>query len=90
MFEEIKNELYHFHKESDFLTGGCYYFAKLVTEKYGGQIYINRLLEHCAIMYQGKLYDIKGQIKNIEGFHLIKPWEEKMCKKEYHFKGESL
>lgn len=83
MFDELRAELLQNHKESDFLNGGCYLFAKMVVSRYGGQIYINQELKHCAVMHEGKLYDIHGRIKDVSNFHLIKPWETTMCEKEY-------
>lgn len=83
MFSDIKNQLLKNHTVQDYLHGGCYMFAKAVVDKYGGLIYINRQQEHCAVMYEGRLYDILGRIKNTEGFRLIKPWETKMCEEQY-------
>lgn len=90
MFDEIKTCLLTKYKENDFLTGGCYIYAKLVAEKYGGDVYINKLMEHCAVMYRGVLYDVKGKIKNAEEFHLIKPHEEVIYQKEYRLKGKAF
>lgn len=90
MFDEIKVPLLEHYKENDFLSGGCYIFAKLVSERYGGEIYINRTLEHCAVKYHENLYDITGKIKNIEGFHPFRPGEEFVCQKEYLLKRKDL
>lgn len=85
MFDELRNKLLQHHTEKDFLNGGCYVFAKLVVDQYGGQIYINQQLKHCAVMYEGKLYDIHGHIKDTINYHAIKPWEKNVCEKEYKF-----
>ena len=89
MFDDIKQKLLEKYKKEDFLNGGCYIFAKLVTDKYGGEIYINRLLEHCVVCYQGSLYDITGRIKIKEGFRPLKESEEIMCQIAYRLKGTS-
>lgn len=87
MFDEIRNQLLKEYKEKDFLTGGCYLYARIIKAVYGGEIYINRILEHCVICYHGKLYDIHGCIKDISGFHPINPHEIAMCEKQYIFKN---
>lgn len=86
MFEDVKKNLLINHKKEDYLNGGCYVFAKEVQKAYGGEIYINRVEEHCGIMYENSLYDIVGKIKNKEDYHKIKDWEIEMCEKEYLLK----
>ena len=48
-----------------FLNGGCYELAKIV-KKYVDrcQIVINKSNDHCAILYQGKIYDANGENPN--------------------------
>jgi len=89
LFKDINKKLLEKYKESDFLNGGCYIYAKLVTNQYGGEIYINRLLEHCAVYYDGNLYDITGRIKNTDGFRPLKSGEEVICEVGYRLKGLS-
>lgn len=89
MFDKIRESLLDKYKETDFLNGGCYIFAKLVSDTYGGEIYINRLLEHCAVYLEGQLYDITGKIKKTEGFRPLKPGEETLCQVGYRLKGLS-
>lgn len=87
MFEKVNQKLLKTYKERDFITGGCYVYAQIISQIYGGEIYINRQLEHCAIKYNEFLYDVKGKIKNEEGFRPLKEKEWKMCEKEYILKN---
>ena len=54
-----------------FLNGGCYELAK-VLKKYipNSKIVINNESDHCAILYNGKIYDASGIIEGRSNFKI--------------------
>lgn len=54
-----------------FLQGGCLEFAKIIKRFIKRcEIVINKELNHCGILYQGKMYDAKGIIREINNFNI--------------------
>jgi hypothetical protein len=71
------------HDKYEFLHGGCYAFAKAMSEIFNGEVLINRELEHCIVRINEICYDITGVVKNTTGYHPFRPKEEIKIKKEY-------
>lgn len=46
-----------------FTKGCCYWFARILEERFGGCMYYNPIANHFATSIQGCLYDITGKIK---------------------------
>lgn len=52
-----------------FIKGGCYEFAKVIKEYISkSQIVINKNSDHCAISYNGNIYDATGKINDLTDF----------------------
>lgn len=78
--------------EKQFLNGGCYWLAK--TLKRGIQdsvIMINRVQEHCALFFEGGLYDIRGKI-SLRNFRFASERDLQFMEKNYvpKFDAEKL
>lgn len=78
-----------------FLQGGCYEFAKIIKAYIKCQIVINTDNTHCAVLYDGKIYDASNEIDsksfNIASKEDIKYIEERMGIPEKHFiKGKTV
>lgn len=71
--------------------GGCYRFAKLLQSMYGGELCAHysdfdgeKILDHCALLYDGRVYDINGwTVSPVGKFSLLTKEEEKA--KEWDF-----
>ena len=49
--------------ETIYMEGGCYQFHLLLKHLFpGSEPYINRNGDHIATLYNGKLYDIRGEV----------------------------
>lgn len=49
--------------EKTFLQGYCYYFAVILEERFpGGMILYDKEAAHFVYFYEGKLYDITGNV----------------------------
>lgn len=67
-----------------FLDGGCYWFANFISSRVpGSYLVINRQLEHCAVVINGKAYDILGQVGNKSGYKKANSVEISFMKKNY-------
>lgn len=64
-----------FKTDCEWLSGNCYYFAVILKERFGGDIYYDDIFGHFTVMIEGKLYDWKGHHKITEDEHWIK-WDE--------------
>lgn len=78
--------------EKQFLNGGCYWLAK--TLKRGirdSSIMINRVQEHCALFFEGGLYDICGRI-SLRNFRIASERDLQFMEKNYvpKFDAEKL
>ena len=50
-----------------FMNGGCYTFAKIIKKRFPRtKIMINNLKSHCVIGYNKDIYDIRGEIENLD------------------------
>lgn len=66
-YRKIMDLLSDYFKENDwqryFLNGGCYWLADYLHHGISGSvIMINRIEEHCALYFEGGLYDVTGRI----------------------------
>ena len=63
--------------EDVFSNGYCYYFATILNERFyqGGTIMYIPIYNHFCYSIYGKLYDIKGEIKDPEMIKLAEPWD---------------
>lgn len=66
-YRKIMDLLESYFKEKDwkryFLNGGCYWLADYLHHGIKGSvIMINRMEEHCALYFDGGLYDVTGRI----------------------------
>ena len=66
-YRKIMDLLESYFKEKDwkryFLNGGCYWLADYLHQVIKGSvIMINRMEEHCALYFDGGLYDVTGRI----------------------------
>ena len=52
--------------EDTFYNGYCYYFAVMLTERFGGTIYFNEELCHFGAYISDRLYDINGEISDVD------------------------
>lgn len=71
------------HSEYEFLHGGCYAFAKALSQIFCGDILVNREQEHCITKINNVCYDIQGVVRNTTGYHPFRPKEESRIQKEY-------
>lgn len=46
--------------EETFSGGFCYYFAIILKERFGGEIYFNPDLVHFAILIEDQMFDVYG------------------------------
>lgn len=53
-----------------FTKGNCYWFARILQERFSGTIMYNPVDGHFATEIDGDLYDITGRIDKVSG-----PWE---------------
>lgn len=49
--------------ETVFTTGNCYYFALILKEHFGGEIYYLQIENHFICKIENKYYDITGRIE---------------------------
>lgn len=69
--------------EKLFLNGGCFWLANMLHEKIQGSVFmINRIEEHCALYFEGGLYDVCGRI-SMKNFHIASAREISFMKKNY-------
>ena len=63
--------------EDTFLFGYCYYFAKMLEERFNGEIYYLPIANHFITKIDNFFYDIKGLIISMEE----KPysWKDYQC-----------
>lgn len=45
-----------------FYRGFCYWFAFILADRFGGEIWYNSKIVHFACKIQGRLYDIYGEV----------------------------
>ena len=63
-----------FDKDKDtFLYGMCYWFAVILSSRFGGEIYYNDIDNHFATLIGNSLYDVTGELYNKSEFI---PWEQ--------------
>lgn len=75
-----------------FLQGGCYWLADVLHQGIAGSfIMINREEEHCALDFEGGLYDVSGRISR-RNFRLAEERDIRFMQKNYKpgFDGERL
>lgn len=69
----IENFIIQFSEAANlFQYGMCYWFAFILKERYGGEIYYHPIHNHFATRIGGVLYDSLGELRS-DGFE---PWEE--------------
>lgn len=51
-----------------FTEGKCYWFAIILKERFGGQLFYNPIMNHWACLIQDVLYDVTGALDS-EGFY---------------------
>lgn len=69
--------------EKYFLSGGCFWLADYLHRRIRDSvIMINRVEEHCALYFEQKLYDVRGDISKYN-FHRASPREIMFMKKNY-------
>ena len=49
-----------FPTDSNWLSGNCYYFAKILQERFGGELYYDLVDSHFLLMLNGEFYDWSG------------------------------
>lgn len=49
-----------FPTDSNWLSGNCYYFAKILQERFGGELYYDLVDGHFLLMLNGRYYDWSG------------------------------
>ena len=55
-----------------FLNGGCYELFKVINHYFPeSRCVINKDLNHCAILYNGEIYDITGKIENKKDYRFV-------------------
>lgn len=64
-----------FKTDCEWLTGNCYFFAVILKERFGGDIYYDDIFGHFAAMIDGELYDWRGQHTKTPEEHWVK-WDE--------------
>ncbi len=65
------------------MNGGCYWLANMLHEKIQGSVFmINRIEGHCALYFEGGLYDVCGRI-SMKNFHIASAREISFMKKNY-------
>lgn len=45
-----------------FSNGYCYWFAKILELRFGGEIYYNPMFDHFATLINNRFFDINGQV----------------------------
>ena len=51
-----------------YTEGGCYKFAKLLVDMYGGEVMVNKDFNHAVAYIDGKMWDINGEAKNQDDY----------------------
>lgn len=87
IYQMILTAIREYLREDDyktlFLTGGCYWFARLVASWVpNSYLMINRTKEHCAVVVEQRLCDITGPISK-EGYIYAEEKELNYMKKHY-------
>ncbi len=59
--------------EELFLQGGCYYFAKLLANKFYGEVWYLPVDNHFVTLIDGTLYDIGGKV--LKGIEVLYNWD---------------
>lgn len=54
-----------------FTQGGCYWFAHILAERFGGEIMYNDIDNHFVCLIAKRCYDITGPVANTRGYV---PW----------------
>ena len=62
--------------KDQFYNGYCYYFAVILRERFGGEIFFNPNLIHFATLIDNKMYDINGVIKEEDNWFEWKTYSE--------------
>ncbi|MBQ7839208.1 MAG: hypothetical protein IJ390_01775 [Lachnospiraceae bacterium] len=66
-----------------FLCGGCFWLAEFLHERIpGSYLIINRAQEHCALCFDGGLYDVSGKI-SMKGFEKATERQISFMRKNY-------
>lgn len=60
--------------EELFLNGMCYYFAKILADRFGGAIYYAPVENHFLTQICDKLYDASGEVTDL--YPKVVSWEE--------------
>ena len=61
-----------FKIDCNWLAGNCYYFAVILKERFGGEIYYDDIFGHFAIMIENELYDWRGKHQRNPEEHWVK------------------
>ena len=60
-----------FNAKMYFINGGCYELYKIVKHYYPNtKCVITKTNDHCAILYENKIYDAKGVRTDVENFKI--------------------
>lgn len=67
--KEILHFIRHFTEHGEqvkdcFLYGNCYWFARILAQRFNGTVYYNPAENHFACSIKHRLYDISGYILN--------------------------
>lgn len=71
-----------FPTDSNWLSGNCYYFAKILQLRFGGELYYDLVDGHFLLMLNGRFYDWSGYRSeyNVESssrdFNYVIKWNE--------------
>lgn len=92
-YRKIMDLLESYFKEKDwkryFLNGGCYWLADYLHQVIKGSvIMINRMEEHCALYFDGGLYDVTGRIST-KNYVVAGEKELNFMKKNYILKFDT-
>lgn len=87
IYEKIIDAIkdYFFNKDVDylFLHGGCYWLALTLHQYIGdSEIVFNRKMQHCACLFDRKVYDIRGRISG-KGFMIATAKDREYMKKHF-------
>ena len=72
MVHEVENFIKRrFPQDCNWLNGNCFYFALILQERFGGEIYYDPIEGHFFCKIKNKFYDWRGSHKSINIKDLI-------------------
>lgn len=77
-------ELHSSEIEDSFLHGNCYFFAKILKDRFRGKICYLPIENHFITLIKGEYYDIRGKLNNID--ETIFEWNRYKSFDEFDYK----